>query len=88
MTLLPQSILGGACNVTLSGVIKTLKPNAPVRFKYRHQDGHTGIVKDIQIYQVTTDHSKTAMFSLQFYIKNLDGQDEHGTIQIMIKAQQ
>jgi hypothetical protein len=50
LTLLPQSILGGACNVTLSGVIKTLKPNAPVRFNYRHQDGHTGIVKAIQIY--------------------------------------
>jgi hypothetical protein len=83
LTLLPQSTLGGACNVTLSGVIKTLKPNAPVRFKYRHQDGHTGIVKDSQIYQVTTDHSKTAMLSHQFDIKNLDGQDEHGTIQMI-----
>lgn len=83
LSLLPQSTLGGACNVTLSGVIKTLKPNAPVRFKYRHQDGHTGIVKDSQVYEVSTDHTKTAMFSHQFDIKNLDGQDEHGTIQII-----
>lgn len=83
LTVLPQSTVGGACNVTLSGVIKTLKPNAPVRFKYRHQDGHTGLVKDSQVYEVTTNHSKTVMFSHQFDIKNLKDQDEHGTLQII-----
>lgn len=83
LTILPQSTVGGACNVTLSGVIKTLKPNAPIKFKYRHQDGHTGLVKDSQVYDVITGPSKTAMFSHQFDIANLDGQDEHGTLQMI-----
>jgi hypothetical protein len=83
LTILPQSTLGGACNVTLSGVMQTLKPNAPVSFKYRHMDGHNGVIKDSQIYHVTTDLAKTAMFSHQFDIPHKEGKDEHGTIQII-----
>jgi len=83
LTLLPQSTKGGACNVTTSGVIKTLKPNAPVKFKYRHIDGHSGIAKDSQVYEVVTDHSKTAMFSHQFDIANIENKDEHGTLQMI-----
>lgn len=78
-----QTTLAGHCAVSLTSSIESLQPNTPVEFRYKHIDGHTGLSKLSQVYQVTTGSNKLATFSHQFDIPNKADKDEHGTLEIV-----
>lgn len=76
LTVLENVTLNGACKVVLSGVVRTVGANQPVRFKYRHTDAHSGEQKWSQEYEVTTGLAKTAMFSHEFDVPNKPGTEK------------
>ncbi|MFK7815052.1 MAG: hypothetical protein AB8B92_01835 [Gammaproteobacteria bacterium] len=82
LTVIEKSTLQGVCKVTLSGVIQTDKQNGKVRFKYKH---HPSTGNDFQWsdeYEVNTGQSKTAMFSHEFDVPIIIG-EETGIMQII-----
>jgi len=78
LTLLEQSGLNGVCKITLSGVIQTSQANVDVSFRYKDDDGHQS-----EVFNVTTDHAKTAMFSHQYNIPNNPDGGESGKVRMV-----
>jgi len=72
------SRFSGACKITLSGVIKTNIANTDVQFQYEHTNGRKSGIKS-----VTTDHTRTAMFSHTYSIDNNPYDDEAGSIRLI-----
>jgi hypothetical protein len=77
LTLIEQYGPSGMCEIILSGVITTTSANMEVRFQYEHFDG-----KKSEVRTVTTDHSKTAMFSHKYTVPNQDG-PEGGSVKMV-----
>ena len=77
LTLIEQYGPSGMCEIILSGVITTTSADMEVRFQYEHYDG-----KKSNVETVTTDHSKTAMFSHKYTVPNQDG-PEGGSVRMV-----
>jgi len=72
------SRFSGACKIILSGVITTNLANTDVQFQYEHTNGRKSGIKS-----VTTDHTRTAMFSHTYTIDNNPYDDEAGSIRLI-----
>lgn len=78
LTLLERSGLNGVCKIILSGVIQTSEPNIEVSFRYKDDDGHQS-----EVFTVTTDHAKTAMFSHEYDVPNNPKGGESGKVRMV-----
>lgn len=78
LTLLERSGLNGVCKIILSGVIQTSQANVDVSFRYKDDDGHQS-----EVFNVTTDHAKTAMFSHEYKIPNNPDGGESGKVRMV-----
>lgn len=73
-----RSSAAGNCQIELSSVIQTDRPNMLVKFRYEHTNGRKSEVKSI-----TTNHAKTAMFTHTYDVPNEPGQESQGSVRIV-----
>lgn len=78
LTTIEQFGPSGLCKLKLSGVIQTNTTGTQVKFRYEHTNGKQSDVKT-----VTTDHSKTAMFSHDYNVPFNPNGDETGSVRIV-----
>lgn len=78
LSLLERSGRNGVCKIILSGVIQTSQADVDVSFRYKDNVGHQS-----EVYSVTTDHAKTAMFSHEYDIPNNPDGGESGKVRMV-----
>ncbi len=72
------TLIAGRCRISLSGVVETAAPNADFSFRYKDGAGHQS-----EVFELSSDHTRTAMFSHDYDIPVNADSGESGKVRIV-----